>query len=163
MPKVLLEVNGYTEYPIDQIHHEKNKLFVVDLFEKLAAFAYLENADQTKYESSLIGLNTQQSLGNEQYPRTVIDANNVFSNHRFDFTKQISKNQNQNNNKHLKKDQAQEKINLPFAQIDGKCYCCGKPRHKSTQCRFNKPKSEWAINKVQQSHAQANKTKSKKT
>jgi hypothetical protein len=46
----------------------------------------------------------------------------------------------------------------------GNCYCCGKPGHRSPECRFqDKPKSEWAINKVQQNHAQANKTETKKT
>ena len=164
MPKLLLEVKGYTEYPMDQDSHDKNKILEDELFERLAAYAYLENADQTKYGSILTGLNTQQSLGNEQYPRTVTDANSVLSNHRFDFSKQVTKNQNQNNNEHPKKDQAQEKINLSFAQMVGKCYCCGKPGHRSPECRFkDKPKSEWAINKVQQSHAQASKTESKKT
>jgi hypothetical protein len=45
---------------------------------------YLNNADQKKYGSILQGLNTQQSLHNDQYPKTVIDANNVLSNHKFD-------------------------------------------------------------------------------
>jgi hypothetical protein len=40
--------------------------------------------------------------------------------------------------------------------MEGKCYCCRKAEHKSPQCHFkNKPKAEWAINKVQQMHAQA--------
>ena len=142
-PKVLLKVNGYTEYPIDQISNEKNRILEDELFEKLAAYAYLENSNQTKYGSILTGLNTQQSLGNEQYPRTVAGANSVLSNHRFDFTKQVTKNQNQNNNEHPKKDQAQEKINLSFAQMVGKCYYRGKPGHRSPECRFKeKPKSE---------------------
>ena len=43
--------------------------------------------------------------------------------------------------------------------MDGKCYCCGKAGHKSPQCEFkDKPKNEWAINKKEQSHAQAGKS-----
>ena len=61
-------------------------------------------------------------------------------------------------NKQSKKETEPEKINLTFAQLEGKCYCCGKVGHQSPQCQFNnKPKAEWAINKVQQTHAQAKK------
>jgi hypothetical protein len=46
--------------------------------------------------------------------------------------------------------------------MEGKCYCCSKPGHKSPACRHkSKPKDEWAINKAeinqQQQHAQTNK------
>jgi hypothetical protein len=46
---------------------------------------------------------------------------------------------------------------LSFAQMEGKCYCCGKPGHRSPDCRQkdNFPKDEWVINKSQ-SHATAN-------
>ena len=47
-------------------------------------------------------------------------------------------------------------MNLSFAQLEGKWYCCGRAGHKSPSCRDkNKPKEDWAINKVQQGHAQA--------
>jgi hypothetical protein len=40
--------------------------------------------------------------------------------------------------------------------MEGEFYCCGKAGHKVPQCQFkDKPKAEWAINKVQQMHAQA--------
>ena len=52
--------------------------------EQLLAYVYLENADQSKYGSILSGLNTQNSLRNEQYPKTLIEANNVLSNHELD-------------------------------------------------------------------------------
>ena len=42
-------------------------------------------------------------------------------------------------------------MDLTFAQLEGKCYCCGKPGHKSPQCAHkDKPKPEWWINKAQQ-------------
>ena len=54
------------------------------VFEEFLAVLYLKNTNQKKYGSILTGLNTQQTLHNDQYPKTVIDANNVLSNHRFD-------------------------------------------------------------------------------
>jgi hypothetical protein len=53
-------------------------------FQQLLAFTYLENSDRTKYGSLLTGLQTQQSLKNNQYPQTITEATNVLSNHRFD-------------------------------------------------------------------------------
>jgi hypothetical protein len=115
-----------------------------------------------KYRSILSGLNTQQLFGNNQYPKSIAEANNVLSNHCFDGIKQGSKFFNKTSNKNSKKEPEQEKINLSFAQLEGKCYCCGKPGHKSPQCQFkDKPKSDWSINKMQQSHAQASKSSNK--
>jgi hypothetical protein len=41
--------------------------------------------------------------------------------------------------------------------MEGRCYCCGKPGHKSPTCRHkNKPKDEWAINKAEINEKQQN-------
>jgi hypothetical protein len=101
----------------------------------------LSNADKAKYGLILKGLSTQQSLSNDQYPRTVTDANNVLSNHPFDNFKSSNKKGNKDNNKNNwdKNDKPDEKegeqeITLSFAQLKGKCYCCGKPGHRSPEC-----------------------------
>ena len=67
-------------------------------------------------------------------------------------------NMNKNSQETSKKDKELEKINLSFAQMEGKCYCCGKAGHISPQCCFkNNLISEWFVNKSQQSHIQASK------
>ena len=48
--------------------------------EEFLAVLYLKNADQKKYGSILQGLSTQQSTKQ----KTVINANHVLSNHKFD-------------------------------------------------------------------------------
>lgn len=130
-------------------------------YNQFLAYLYLDNADKSKYGTILTGLNTQQSLGNNQYPKSITESNNVLSNHRFDVMPKTggkSKSQNETNkNKDQKGDgkEDEEVLDLSFAQMEGKCYCCGKAGHKSPSCRDkNKPKDEWAINKAQQSHAQ---------
>jgi len=108
----------------------------------------------------LNGLNTQQSLGNNQYPKTVAEANNVLSNHKLDKTVRMKKEYDEsklrNTTKKSSDDTKDQEVSLSFAQIEGRCYCCGKPGHCSPTCRFkNKPKEEWAINKAQQSFLQS--------
>jgi hypothetical protein len=119
------------------------------------AFIYLENADLKKYGSVLTNLNSQKSLGNDQYPKTLIETNNVLGSHRFDANETHKKmGQPRKEETNLSKEQDQDKIPpLSFAQMEGKCYCCGKPGHKSPACRHKgKPKDEWAINKAEINH-----------
>jgi hypothetical protein len=110
----------------------------------------------------MAGLITQQSLGNDQYPRTIAEATSVLSNHQFDFSTLKPKNPN-NKNKTEKKPNKQ--INLTFAQVEGRCYCCGKQGHLSPQCKDkNKPREEWFINqdqKIKASLLQASQSKNK--
>jgi hypothetical protein len=46
----------------------------------------------------MAGLNTQQALGNDQYPKSITEANTVLSNHRFDYAKLKNKIQAINTN-----------------------------------------------------------------
>ena len=49
---------------------------------------------------------------------------------------------------------------LSFAQMEGKCYYCGKPAHTSPNCHSKNKisREDWYIHKVQgQHHAQAKK------
>ncbi len=110
------------------------------------------------YGSLLDGLNTQQSLNNNQYLATITDANNVLSNHCFDNNK--SNKQDEKTDKKSKSDnnvkKEEQEVPLSFAQLEGKCYCCGKPGHKLSQCceKDSKRHEEWFIHKAR-SHMQA--------
>ena len=108
----------------------------------------------------MTGLNTQQSLGNNQYTKILNESYNVLSYHRFDVTnKPNSQKKPGNYNEDREQKDAgkeDEDVKLSFAQLEGKCYCCGRARHRSPSCcNKNKPKEEWAINKAQKSHARA--------
>jgi hypothetical protein len=138
---------------------DKVSACVQEASEQLFAFLYMENADQDKYGSLLQGLSSQKSLGHDQYPKTLSEANSVLSNHKFD---EKSKNRQHERTQRARPKGDDENSNdeapvLSFAQMEGKCYCCGKKGHKSPECYHKEkiPREEWAINKAQ-SLAQAN-------
>jgi hypothetical protein len=131
--------------------------------EGLFAFLYLENSDQQKYGTILNNLSSQKSLKNDQYPKTIVETNNVLSNHKLDIRQQKQKGKDGKEkhpnkiNKEKEKDN-EESTPLLFAQMEGKCYCCGKKGHRSPEfySKSKIPQAEWAINKSQQ-HAQQKK------
>jgi hypothetical protein len=115
---------------------EKTSMMIAKASEGLFAFMYLENADQDKYGSILNNLNSQKSLGDDQYPRTIVETNNVLSNHKFDINNRKKQEQKHHNKSKPKEDKDEEEVTpLWFAQREGKCYCCGKPGQKSLDCR----------------------------
>ena len=83
-------------------------------FSQFLAYTYLDNADKAKYGTLLTGLHTQTSLKNNQYPKTITEANNVLSNHRFDNAgKQQHHKPNQNSEK--------QRIIINYCILTGKC------------------------------------------
>jgi hypothetical protein len=101
---------------------DKTNMMIAKASEGLFAFMYLENADQDKYGSILNNLNSQKSLGNDQYPRTIIETNNILSNHKFDINKgkkQEPKHHNKNKPKEDKDDE--EATPVSFTQMEGRC------------------------------------------
>ena len=80
---------------------------------------------------------------NNQYPATVVAANDILSQYKFDTPKQHGSGSRRGNEDGEKDDV----MKLAFAQMIGKCYCCGSPDHKSPEYPHkNKPKAQWAIN-----------------
>jgi hypothetical protein len=84
---VILEKYVRTMENYDENDIDKTSKMIAKASEGLYTFLYLENSDQDKYGSIISNLNLQKSLGNDQYPRTIVETNNVLSNHKFDITK----------------------------------------------------------------------------
>eukprot|EP00978_Attheya_sp_CCMP212_P005491 scaffold12295_cov58-Attheya_sp.AAC.4 len=139
--------------------------------QQMLSLLYMKNSDQKKYGSLLKDLNAQQSLGNNQYLTTIMKSSEVLSEHPFDSTGKTDYNKVKDKNKYHGKydDKNNQKeddpVILSFAQMEGKCYCCGKQGHHSNSaCRDNvKPKPEWSINRAKidggDSHAQVKSVK----
>ena len=156
--KVVNADANYQEGDSEAIKDNNTKI-IKKHYDRWIAYVYLENSDKNKYGSLINGLDSQQSLGTNQYPTTLGKATEVLSNHRFDaayLEQKKKRNRHTSNNtesesKHKQdSNDSNEEPKLSFATIEGKCYCCGKPGHKSPECRQrNKiPRNEWAINKV---------------
>ena len=79
----------------------------------------------------------------------MVAANDILSQYKFDTPKQHGSascrgGKQDKTNEDGKKD---DMMKLAFVQRIGKCYCCGSPNHKSSECPHkNKPKAQWAIN-----------------
>ena len=128
-------------------------------YHKFLAYLYMENADRRKYGTLLTTLSQQYALGQEGlYPPTLTDAQHVLSNHTFDQAHYDSLKNKRDKAKKEKKaaDNAfgakvTEARELSFAQMEGLCYKCGKPGHKSNQCKSKisdaNNKANWAINR----------------
>lgn len=120
LTKYVEGMDGYDVKDIDKRNDLQKKAA-----EQLMAYLYLDNTDKKKYGTIMTNLQSQKSLGNEQYPKTITEANNVLSNHKFDnFSRTTSNRENprQNNDKNEKETDSkdEESPTLLFAQMEGK-------------------------------------------
>jgi hypothetical protein len=148
LTKMMESIPGYNVNDPDKVEECQGKAY-----KQFLAYVYLHNSDHTKYGTLISTLSTQHSLGNDQYPKNITETNAVLSNHKFDptFKSNQKKQENKGHDNQSKsgKTSDEQEVNLSFAQLEGKCYCCGKAGHKSPQCRQkDKPKDQWAINKA---------------
>jgi hypothetical protein len=65
------------------------------LYARWTAYMLMTNSNQGKYGSPMTSLTTQFSMGTNQYPKDVMAAVDIQTNHRFD--KKEPKNNNQRN------------------------------------------------------------------
>ena len=130
-----------------------------EAWDRFLAYHLMDRADRDKYGEFIKGLRTQQSLGNIQYPKTVDEAQAVLSVQAFEkaYKDKLSKKKTPNHEKksHKKDDEVKDSptviSEITLAQTEGVCHCCGKKGHYSSTCRYkDKPKKEWAMNKVQE-------------
>ena len=153
MPEYKLSKNSLT----DQDEKSDESITIENKFIKKAAnilyaYIYLENADQEKYGNILKTLNQQKSFGNDQFPKSIVEASEVLSNHNYEKNKN-SRNIKNNNNEERNKSESNEELITPtlsFAQIELRCFCCGKKGHRSNKCKLKDtiPRDQWAIAKT---------------
>ena len=121
------------------------------------AYLLMSGSDQNKYGTLMRGLVEQFSLGNNQYPKTILTATDVLSNHKIDakydeVQKRKRERSRSDNDATTKNDDG---IATSFAQSQGDttiCYCCGKVGHLSSDCdkKNTTPRNQWHVNRALQ-------------
>ena len=81
---LILEKYVDTMEGYDATNPNKTKTMVKNLRKVCFAYLYLDKSVHDNYWSMKQSLNSHKSLGNYHYPRTIVDMNNVLSNHKLD-------------------------------------------------------------------------------
>jgi hypothetical protein len=118
----------------------------------------MKNSNQGKHGSLMTSLTTQFSMGTNQYPKDIMAAVDILTNHRFNKKEPKNNNQrnrNRNDNNIASTITTQSSFNQE-ALKKATCYCCGKKGHYSKKCpeKDKRSKDKWAVKKAMM-HAQA--------
>jgi hypothetical protein len=147
-----------TKQYADETNTDKQDEMLKGLYAQWTAYMLLKNSNQGKYGSLMTSLTTQFSMGTKQYPKDVMAAVDILTNHRFD--KKEPKNNNQRNkNRNDNYTASTITTHSSFNQEAMKkatCYCCGKKGLYLNKCleKDKHSKDEWAVKKAMM-HAQA--------
>lgn len=153
------------DYFVEHLKGYKDGSFTVqsdmkkEACDRLYAYLLIRNADRRKYGSIMKHLQSQYSLGNDQYPVDLSTALDVLSNHPLDseYREWKKKQKAQRNNNNDKPDRFEPGSETSLAQKDVWCYCCGKPGHKAleSECdKYTSDRSKWVKNRGGQSNHQ---------
>jgi hypothetical protein len=81
-----LILTKYIQFKMENGEETDESKLQLQAYEQLFSYMYIRQSDRKKYGTLVDGLSTQFSLGQDQYPKTILDASNVLSNHPFDAT-----------------------------------------------------------------------------
>ena len=76
-------IENSTEYR-NETDTTKQQEMKDNAWERWMSYLFLDNSDKTKYGSLITSFQSQFSLGNNQWPQTLITATDALSQHKFD-------------------------------------------------------------------------------
>lgn len=167
--KYVENTEAYKNLPPDDIDSAGLDKLFEEAFEMLVAYVYMENSDQAKYGSLLQSLASQQSLKNDQYPKTMVDATQALSNHKLDNAGKKKENSKKNDDSRQQNESSTQSTQqstssstpdvpaLSFAQLENRCHVCGGKGHFANKCKHKSkiPEAEWAITKAKKIEARS--------
>jgi hypothetical protein len=121
----------------DETDTDKQDKMLKRLYARWTAYMLMKNSDQGKYGLLMTSLMTQFSMGTNQYPKDIMAAVDILTNHRFNKKEPENKNQrnrHQNDNDTALMITTQSSFNQE-ALKKATCYCCGKKGHSRINVR----------------------------
>jgi hypothetical protein len=124
-----------TKQYADETDTDKQDKMQKGVYVPWTAYMLMKNSNQGKYGLLMTSLTTHFSMGTNQYPKDVMAAVDILTNHRFD--KKEPKNNNQRN-KNWNNDNTGSTITTQSsfnqeALKKATCYYCGKKGHYSNK------------------------------
>ena len=170
---MLHEFVAHTKEHEDETDGAKQDEMKKGSFESWMSCLCVAQASADKCGSLVEGFNTQCSLENNQFPKTMTRASDVSSDHKLDeawrdkLKKKKDKdkekksnwnndhnNENDTKNTNNNEEQEQEKLDTSFRQQGDEttCHVCGEHNHLATECGKweTTPKSQWWSTKFKQ-------------
>ena len=160
----LAKTDGFSE--THNLNCTGNETAQEKLFEQAMALHFMRQADRARHGSLIVELAEDKALGNERHPKMLEMAKAVLHKHKCNQACHDRKAKKNKAAAEAKKDKtndqsspastsddataATELTEFSFANLEGKCWCCGKAGHKSNECRKREtiPQHDWAINKA---------------
>jgi hypothetical protein len=150
-----------TKQYVDESNTDKQDEMLKGSYAQWTAYMLMKNSDQGKYGSLMTSLTTQFSMGTIQYPKDVMAAVDILTNHRFEKKKPKNNNQrnkNRNNDNTASTITTQSSFNQEALK---KATARKATTWTNVQRRTNNSKDEWAWKKAMM-HAQAESDKETK-
>jgi hypothetical protein len=126
-----------TKQYADETNTDKQDEMLRGSYAQWTAYMLMKTSNQGKYGSLMMSLTTQFSMGTYQYPKDVMAAVDILTNHRFDKKEPKNnnkRNRNRNNNNTALTITTQSSFNQE-ALKKATCYCCRKKGHYSNNVR----------------------------
>ena len=122
-------IGNTTEYK-NETDANKQQSMKDDAIEKWLAYLLVMGSDQAKYGSLTKGFQSQYSLNNDQYPKTIIAATDALSSHQFDQQFYDNKEKGEDNTRNNNKKKiticllvlSKEKRDVMYVEIKIICY-----------------------------------------
>ena len=136
---------------------DEQKEFKKKAYDAAKGFMVVDCADPLKYGQLQKTMNSQFTMGQNQYPESLEKGTDILSNHKIDAKYFEVQKKQREQAKAAKEAKETEQTTTSFAQTgrqEPTCYCCGMKGHRCTECKKQStiPKSEWWINKAVQNY-----------